>query len=167
MLLKRLGTLSASVPRALLRSSASSLRCVMLWIGFRFWFSLRMRNLAQRRFANKRRRLTDPVMLAEIEAAEAAAEEEYVVTMSNESEREDVMRVLDRDRRYAVDAAIVSIMKERWQIHHATLVLEVQARCLWLFKPTAKLIKKRIEDLISRDYIERNRADRAMYHYLT
>jgi hypothetical protein len=116
---------------------------------------------SQRRLADKRRRQTDAAVLADMETQEAAAENAL-----REAERQEVMRSVDRDRRYSVDAAIVSIMKERRHVTHATLVLDVQARLLCLFKPTAKLIKLRIEDMISRDYIERDADDHALYNYL-
>jgi cullin 1 len=34
------------------------------------------------------------------------------------------------------------------------------------FNPDFKLIKKRIEDLISREYLERDREDAGMFRYL-
>lgn len=116
---------------------------------------------AQRCLADKRRRKTDAAVLADMEAEEAAADDEL-----RAAERQGVMRDVLKDRRYAVDAALVRIMKERKQVQHATLMLEAQARLLWLFKPTAKLMKLRIEDLIARDYIERDPADHAQYRYL-
>jgi cullin 1 len=78
----------------------------------------------------------------------------------------DPIEKTDESRRHVTDASIVRIMKARKQMSHA----ELQAECLRqlgnLFRPDPKLIKKRIEDLIQRAYLERDQDDRNMYRYL-
>jgi hypothetical protein len=98
-------------------------------------------------------------MLAEIEAEE---DEEEIC----DADRQEVMRAVEENRKFTVDSALTLIMKERLHVQHATLVLEAQARLAWLFKPTAKLIKKRIEDLIEREYLVRDAEERTLLHYL-
>lgn len=65
-------------------------------------------------------------------------------------EKKKVIEDVDKDRRYAIDAAIVRTMKSRKVLQHQQLVLEVVQQLSRMFKPDFKLIKKRIEDLISR-----------------
>lgn len=72
---------------------------------------------------------------------------------------------IDEDRSLAIEAAIVRIMKARKTLAHAQLVTECIAQ-LHFFKPQAKDIKKRIEHLIQRDYLERDDADSNIYNYL-
>ncbi|KAG4928582.1 hypothetical protein JHK85_055068 [Glycine max] len=72
-------------------------------------------------------------------------------------ERKKVIEDVDKDRRYAIDAAIVRIMKSRKILGHQQLVLECVEQLGRMFKPDIKAIKKRIEDLITRDYLERDK----------
>ena len=66
---------------------------------------------------------------------------------------------------HAIDAAIVRTMKTRKTMHHSELVTQV-AQQLNFFKPLPKDIKKRIEELIQREYLERDATDSSLYKYL-
>ncbi|KAM6541004.1 hypothetical protein CsatB_005451 [Cannabis sativa] len=81
-------------------------------------------------------------------------------------ERKKVIEDVDKDRRYAIDAAIVRIMKSRKVLGHQQLVLECVEQLGRMFKPDIKAIKKRIEDLITRDYLERDKDNANMFKYL-
>jgi len=81
-------------------------------------------------------------------------------------ERKKVIEDVDKDRRYAIDAAIVRTMKSRKALQHQQLVLEVVQQLSRMFKPDFKLIKKRIEDLIARDYLERDKDNPQLFKYL-
>ncbi|KAJ4827943.1 Cullin-1 [Turnera subulata] len=81
-------------------------------------------------------------------------------------ERKKVVEDVDKDRRYAIDAAIVRIMKSRKVLSHQNLVSECVEQLSRMFKPDIKAIKKRIEDLISRDYLERDKENPNTFKYL-
>eukprot|EP00879_Flechtneria_rotunda_P006724 GHRR01007064.1.p1 GENE.GHRR01007064.1~~GHRR01007064.1.p1 ORF type:complete len:565 (+),score=229.85 GHRR01007064.1:934-2628(+) len=81
-------------------------------------------------------------------------------------EKKKVIEDVDKDRRYAIDAAIVRTMKSRKVLQHQQLVLEVVQQLSRMFKPDFKLIKKRIEDLIARDYLERDKDNPQLFKYL-
>ena len=81
-------------------------------------------------------------------------------------EKKKVVEDVDKDRRYAVDAAIVRVMKSRKVVAHNTLVTDVTQQLSNMFKADVKLIKKRIEELISRDYIKRDETQANTYHYV-
>ncbi|CAL1397225.1 unnamed protein product [Linum trigynum] len=81
-------------------------------------------------------------------------------------EKKKVIEDVDKDRRYAIDASIVRIMKSRKTLCHQPLVMECVAQLGRMFKPDIKAIKKRIEDLISRDYLERDRDNPNLFRYL-
>ncbi|CAJ2667128.1 unnamed protein product [Trifolium pratense] len=81
-------------------------------------------------------------------------------------ERKKVIEDVDQDRRYAIDAAIVRIMKSRKVLGHQQLVLECVELLSSMFKPDIKTIKKRIEDLITRDYLERDKDNPNTFKYL-
>lgn len=116
---------------------------------------------------------------------------------------------VEKDRRYAIDAAIVRIMKSRKVLGHQQLVMEcvellgrmfkVLRKCYHqlrferlkyslleffcsfsfllllsrlysyaceIMQPDIKAIKKRIEDLITRDYLERDKDNPNSFRYL-
>ena len=63
-------------------------------------------------------------------------------------------------------AAIVRIMKTRKTLDHQKLVLEASTQLMRHFKPDPRQIKKRIEDLIAREYLERDASNSTVYKYL-
>ena len=68
-----------------------------------------------------------------------------------------------QDRQYQIDACIVRIMKTRKTLGHQLLIGELLAQLK--FKIKASDLKKRIESLIDREYLERDSANQA-YNYL-
>jgi len=72
---------------------------------------------------------------------------------------------VEEDRTHAIQAAIVRIMKARKELPHHQLVNEVIAM-LHFFRPQPKLIKQKIEQLIERDFLERDVGDPQLYRYL-
>ncbi|CAK9199261.1 unnamed protein product [Sphagnum troendelagicum] len=81
-------------------------------------------------------------------------------------EKKKVIEDVDKDRRYAIDASIVRIMKSRKVLPHQQLVLECIEQLGRMFKPDFKVIKKRVEDLIAREYLERDKDNPNMFKYL-
>ncbi|XP_042463640.1 cullin-1-like [Zingiber officinale] len=81
-------------------------------------------------------------------------------------EKKKVIEDVDKDRRYAIDASIVRIMKSRKVLGHQQLVMECVEQLGRMFKPDFKAIKKRIEDLITRDYLERDKDNPNIFRYL-
>ncbi|GMY16841.1 cullin-1 [Fagus crenata] len=81
-------------------------------------------------------------------------------------ERRRVIEEVNNDRRYTIDAAIVRIMKSHKVLGHQQLVMECVEQLGRMFKPDIKTIKKRIEDLITRDYLERDKENPNIFRYL-
>ncbi|XP_061430926.1 cullin-4A-like isoform X1 [Lethenteron reissneri] len=69
-----------------------------------------------------------------------------------------------QDRQYQIDAAIVRIMKMRKTLSHNLLVTELYNQLKFPVKPAD--LKKRIESLIDRDYMERDKENANQYHYV-
>ncbi|KAK9764784.1 hypothetical protein K7432_007437 [Basidiobolus ranarum] len=69
-----------------------------------------------------------------------------------------------QDRQYQVDAAIVRVMKTRKQLNHTLLMNELFEQLRFPVKATD--LKKRIESLIDREYLERSKSDASVYNYL-
>jgi len=77
-----------------------------------------------------------------------------------------VPKSVQEDRRQLVEAAIVRIMKTRTRLEHNELVGEVSKQLSTRFTPSPSDVKKRIESLIDREYLERSEDDRRVYNYL-
>ena len=71
---------------------------------------------------------------------------------------------ISQDRTHAVDACIVRIMKSRKKVDYNGLRLEV-INLMQNFKPDEVLIKKRIENLIEREYITKDKQDENILIY--
>eukprot|EP00210_Caulerpa_lentillifera_P001604 g1542.t1 len=67
-----------------------------------------------------------------------------------------------QDRQYQIDAAIVRIMKMRNTLSHKLLINELMTQLKFSFKTVD--IKKRIESLIERDYMDRAADDPSVRH---
>jgi cullin 1 len=72
---------------------------------------------------------------------------------------------VEEDRSIAIEAAIVRIMKARKTLQHQQLLSEVLAQ-LSFFNPNPRVVKKRIEALIDREYLERSADNAHVYNYL-
>ncbi|GJS89416.1 cullin-1 isoform X1 [Tanacetum coccineum] len=81
-------------------------------------------------------------------------------------EKKKVVEDVGKDRKYAIDAAIVCVMKSRKVLGHQQLVMECAEQLGHMFKPDVKAIKKRIEDLINREYLERDKDNANLFRYL-
>lgn len=75
------------------------------------------------------------------------------------------IKAVDEDRRLCIQASIVRIMKSRRVLSHMQLVQEVIEQCKTRFAPNVPMIKKCIEQLLDKQYIERaeNSLDRYVY----
>ncbi|CAG8498901.1 7066_t:CDS:10 [Dentiscutata heterogama] len=68
------------------------------------------------------------------------------------------------DRQHQIDAGLVRIAKMRKTLSHNELITELLG--ILKFKPPMSDIKKRIESLIDREYLERDKSDSTKYKYL-
>ncbi|EED91828.1 hypothetical protein THAPSDRAFT_268825 [Thalassiosira pseudonana CCMP1335] len=87
------------------------------------------------------------------------------ITMKETSEeRKETHEAVSKDRLYIIDATVVRIMKARKTIDHRLLMGEVMTQLK--FPASAADVKKRVESLIEREYMERVEGDRSRYNYL-
>ena len=81
-------------------------------------------------------------------------------------EHEAVTSAVEEDRRHLIEAAIVRIMKARRRLSHTDLLAEATRQLSVRFQPTPMVIKKRVESLIEREYLQRDKEDSRFYNYL-
>ena len=79
-------------------------------------------------------------------------------------ERNETHESVSKDRLYLIDAALVRIMKARKSIDHRDLIGEVMSQLK--FPSSSADIKKRVESLIEREYMERVEGNQSRYNYL-
>jgi cullin 3 len=73
---------------------------------------------------------------------------------------------VEEDRRHLVEASIVRIMKARKALNHNDLIAEVTRQLSVRFTPSPQFIKKRVESLIEREYLERSANEHRVYMYV-
>ena len=82
------------------------------------------------------------------------------------AEQVELSAKVEDDRKHIVDATIVKVMKSHKKIDHNRLIKECIKILSSKFLPDPQLIKRRIEGLIERDYMDRDKEDRTIYNYI-
>ncbi|CAG8956777.1 hypothetical protein HYFRA_00011166 [Hymenoscyphus fraxineus] len=87
--------------------------------------------------------------------------------VEGEEERKQTEKDNDKSRGIMIDATIVRTMKARQTLSHLDLFTQVIQQLASRFKPDIPMMKKQIESLIEREYMERvDGAETATYRYL-
>ncbi|KXS94254.1 hypothetical protein AC579_7331 [Pseudocercospora musae] len=87
--------------------------------------------------------------------------------VEGDKERKETEKKNNDSRGFQIEAAVVRIMKQRKMLAHAQLLTETLNVLSSQFKPDVNMIKKRIESLIEREYVERmDNAPVPSYKYL-
>ncbi len=72
----------------------------------------------------------------------------------------------DADRRLVLQALVVRVMKTRRTLAYQLLVGDVMELAKARFAPTVPLVKRAIDDLLEKAYIERSDADKNVLLYV-
>ncbi|QRW04038.1 cullin family [Ceratobasidium sp. AG-Ba] len=80
-------------------------------------------------------------------------------------ERRETEEKVEEERKLQTEACIVRVMKDRKHMSHNDLISEVTKQLSNRFHPIPAAIKKRIEALIEKEYLERGE-DKKSYNYL-
>lgn len=81
-------------------------------------------------------------------------------------ESSDVLKTVDEDRKYVIQATIVRIMKARKTMKNQVLIQEVTSQISTRFAPKIPDIKKAIDTLLEKEYIERADGQRDVFNYV-
>ncbi|XP_065039588.1 cullin-3A-like isoform X1 [Musa acuminata AAA Group] len=84
----------------------------------------------------------------------------------SEPEKQETRQQVEEDRKPQIEAAIIRVMKARRVTGYNSIVTEVTKQLQPRFLPNPVVIKKRIESLIEREFLERDEGDRKLYRYL-
>jgi len=86
-------------------------------------------------------------------------------TLQSESDQQSAQtrKLIEDDRKLFLQASIVRVMKSRKVLRHNLLINEVIEQSKARFHPSIPLIKKCIEQLIEKEYLERRESDEYSY----
>ncbi|KAL4867301.1 hypothetical protein BDV12DRAFT_122760 [Aspergillus spectabilis] len=86
--------------------------------------------------------------------------------IENQSQRKETEKKMNDERGASIEAAVVRIMKQRKTLVHSNLISEVLSQLSARFVPDVTMVKRRIESLIDREYLERIAEDPPTYGYV-
>uniref|UniRef100_A0A7S3D0B3 Cullin neddylation domain-containing protein n=1 Tax=Palpitomonas bilix TaxID=652834 RepID=A0A7S3D0B3_9EUKA len=84
----------------------------------------------------------------------------------SKDERNQAEETVENERKFATDAAIVRVMKARKTCSLQELIGEVSSQLMSLFRADTRSVKRRIEDLVAREFLERDSKDSSLFNYL-
>lgn len=84
-----------------------------------------------------------------------------------DTSRSEDAGILAQERAQKAEAAIIRIMKAKKEFSHAELVQLATSMLQQHFKAPPQLIKRAIQGLLSKEYIERSEADPQIYRYVS
>ncbi|KAG9048975.1 hypothetical protein FS837_011526 [Tulasnella sp. UAMH 9824] len=82
------------------------------------------------------------------------------------AESANVLKTVVEDRKYVIQATIVRVMKARKQLRNQQLIQEVTAQISQRFTPRVPDIKKAIDTLLQKGYIERVEGQPDLFNYV-
>ncbi|KAF7795181.1 hypothetical protein EIP86_006330 [Pleurotus ostreatoroseus] len=88
------------------------------------------------------------------------------IKAEQKAEATDVLKTVDEDRKYVIQATIVRIMKARKTMKNQQLIQEVISQISQRFTPKIPDIKKAIDHLLEKEYIERVEGTRDTFAYV-
>jgi cullin 3 len=103
---------------------------------------------------------THPLSKIKIPTISASSSGSGSSVSEDAKERAATLEKIATDRRYQIEASVVRVMKSRKTMQHNLLVAQVVEQLSVRFNPDIMMVKKRIEELIERDYLERDEGDR-------
>ncbi len=89
-----------------------------------------------------------------------------IIAAPREKVQSQMRARIDDDRKPLIEAAVVRVMKANRVMEHTKLMVEVTNQLLSRFNPNPQDIKRRIESLVEREFLERKDGQRQVYQYI-
>lgn len=86
--------------------------------------------------------------------------------VEKDADSQAVDHEVQEERKYAIEASIVRTIKAHRSIKLQQLVADVVTQLAYLFKPDPKYIRKRVNDLMDREFLARDDDDPTLLHYI-
>lgn len=83
----------------------------------------------------------------------------YISLTLYQKEAQSLTKQINREREHQIDSCIIRIMKSRRKLDLSSIEAETM-KLIALFDPEPKMIKRRIESLIEREYLGRDETER-------
>lgn len=83
----------------------------------------------------------------------------YISLTLYQKEAQSLTNQINREREHQIDSCIIRIMKSRRKLDLSSIEAETM-KLIALFDPEPKMIKRRIESLIEREYLGRDETER-------
>jgi hypothetical protein len=87
-----------------------------------------------------------------------------VLNSDTKENDDEITKSIEADRRIIIEASIVRVMKSRKELSHLDLVQQIIIQCKSRFNPEISMIKKCIEQMIEKQYIDR--VEQSIYRYI-
>jgi hypothetical protein len=79
---------------------------------------------------------------------------------------EEIDEEVQEERRFAIDAALVRLMKSSKTMKQTMLIQESCKQLSMLFQAHPPFVRKRMEDLIDREFMKRDEENPGLLHYV-
>lgn len=112
-------------------------------------------------FSSKYRRIKVPLI-----AIQSVSGVESRTGKAGDLNGDSIPQDVQEDRKYAIDSVIVRVMKARKTFSHNELIAEVSRQLADRFPTSPQVLKMRIESLIEREYLARDKNSANVYHYV-
>eukprot|EP00817_Percolomonadidae_sp_ATCC50343_P003541 CAMPEP_0117421920 /NCGR_PEP_ID=MMETSP0758-20121206/2871_1 /TAXON_ID=63605 /ORGANISM="Percolomonas cosmopolitus, Strain AE-1 (ATCC 50343)" /LENGTH=702 /DNA_ID=CAMNT_0005204245 /DNA_START=178 /DNA_END=2286 /DNA_ORIENTATION=- len=89
----------------------------------------------------------------------------YTIGISKSEKNNLDVRII-AERNTIIEAIVVRVMKSHKKLSHEDLIQETIKQSTGRFETKSSTIKRRIEDLIQREFLRRDEEDRKIYHYV-
>jgi len=118
------------------------------------------------KFASKKQKVLLNIPITGAMTQKQEGGEDKVEENNEQQDKSKVQKTLEEDRKIYIQAAIVRVMKDRKKMNHVQLINAVVDQLKSRFKPKVPIIKKCIDMLMEKGYLNRIEGERDAFVYV-